>query len=869
MIAFLKCVGEAFVEQGLRGLASMVPGGPYALKVAESALQKYRKNRNDQAIRDDIQQLAQQSFDEAKRAAEEVAREVAGQAPIEDRIKLELVLAQIPANVRQTLKRADDPSGKTVPAAFQLRSADDVVNLIPARAPRFVPGTPLPERRGWVLTRQLGLGGFGEVWLAVNQLADHLQYAVKFGRDADADRDLVNERDVIIRLMKANPHPSLVPLKDVSFDGDIPWLAYEYVSGGDLADLIRVLQALPQDQRLIRATAAFRELVEAVAELHKQNIVHRDLKPSNILIEANTQRLRVTDFGISGLSAKKDLRDELAGTTTRAGRMMSALRGSHTALYASPQQKDPNNNPDPRDDVHALGVIGYQLFTGHLTQGAGPDMAEDLKDAGVNADLVEVIKQCVSQKQERRPDNAGALLARLPASEPDAVPLTMAAARKASSASTPPAARVIVAEQVPPSVLPPLPKEILELEGKVASLELTISEIEKGTHPNLRDAADSLRARGVSVEAVIQRLKHEIDKNPNHSATELCRLFPDAPTTALMPVIACLLRRVELAKELTAQARRLTDLQTEDFHQLLEKTLAPAPDKAFPLLVWNRITEHVEIRRYRFATSGIELLKHAEEFYHGRQVEEELWSKAKAGSDIAATQRYMTRFPNGRYLKSATDQIGESQRRQQAAQAAEQRRQQVERESAARAQEEAARRQEEQIRREADLQRRAEKRQQRARFAGKSVAALLGLAILGAVGYGIYLLVVLVIGWTEPRVRPQVATKPGMARLIAQRPEGGNTSRLAVTINGELQGSLPPASGGKSSRAEYEFKPNSNGKNTVKFELILRDLFGFDRDMGSKTDRFHLLPGTEATVITNISGGVLTPGDYGISLTWD
>lgn len=146
---------------------------------------------------------------------------------------------------------------------------------------------------------------------------------------------------------------------------------FEYVVGGDLADRIREWSLLSQAERLGRVVTALSRLAEAVGRLHRltQPVVHRDLKPSNVLFDAKTNHLRVTDFGIGGVAATATLKLERTGQSTPGGRQMSYLRGSHTPLYSSPQQRE-GSDPDPRDDVHALGVIGYQMLTGQLAQGA-------------------------------------------------------------------------------------------------------------------------------------------------------------------------------------------------------------------------------------------------------------------------------------------------------------------------------------------------------------------------------------------------------------------------------------------------------------------------------------------------------------------
>src|SRR5581483_1057782 len=97
-------------------------------------------------------------------------------------------------------------------------------------------------------------------------------------------------------------------------------------------------------------------------------IVHRDLKPSNILVQAapgGDLRLKVADFGIGGVAARQAL-GQASRQAASAFLLTTAVHGSYTPLYASPQQKQ-GQPPDPRDDVFSLGVIWYQLLTGSLT----------------------------------------------------------------------------------------------------------------------------------------------------------------------------------------------------------------------------------------------------------------------------------------------------------------------------------------------------------------------------------------------------------------------------------------------------------------------------------------------------------------------
>jgi len=439
--AFLECVAQAVMGRGVRGLCEFVPGGPYLFDVAGDALRLFREKRRGDQLREEVSAAAAASADDAKRIAAEVAQEVASSGPPEDRLALELYLTQIPAAVRASLKRAADPTGRTVPPDLALDAPADLLRVLPAGVPKFRPGDALPGRPGWGLVELLGSGGFGEVWLVRHTFIPHPR-AVKFCTDPLAKAKLAShEGQVIARVMGLGHHPNIVPLLDAALDGDSPWLMYEYVGGGSLTDLVHRWQALVGADRERAVVAALHELAAAVGHFHRlaPPIVHRDLKPSNILVGVggSTHALRITDFGIGGVAVDYLRTQHPRATGLSAGWLETSLRGSYTPLYASPQQRG-GGPPDPRDDVHALGVIGYQLATGRLDQAPGIDAAEDLTEAGIGAALVALLSRCVAQKAERRPKDAGELAEKLAGllGATRTLPLTLT---RADAATPPPA----------------------------------------------------------------------------------------------------------------------------------------------------------------------------------------------------------------------------------------------------------------------------------------------------------------------------------------------------------------------------------------------------------------------------------------------
>ena len=139
----------------------------------------------------------------------------------------------------------------------------------------------------------------------------------------------------------------------------------------------------------------FLQLVEIVAFAHR---------PSRTSSTATSSRptswcggkatadfdLRVTDFGIGGLAAVVAARETRQPTRSRHELLTEAVRGAYTPLYASPEQmlRRPGEPADPRDDVHALGVIWYQLLTGDLGMlSVPPDWREEVQKHGLNEEL--------------------------------------------------------------------------------------------------------------------------------------------------------------------------------------------------------------------------------------------------------------------------------------------------------------------------------------------------------------------------------------------------------------------------------------------------------------------------------------------------
>lgn len=202
------------------------------------------------------------------------------------------------------------------------------------------------------VVRGIGRGGMGVVLLAVR--ADdqfRKQVAIKLLRRGMDTEDLLrrfrNERQILASL----EHPNIARLIDGGMTEDgLPYFVIEYVEGAPL-DKYADEHRLSTSERL----QLFRRVCAAVQYAHQNLVVHRDLKPSNILV-ASTGDPKLLDFGIA-----KILHPEFSNLATAPTR--TDLRVM-TPDYASPEQIR-GEKLMTTSDVYSLGVVLYELLTGH------------------------------------------------------------------------------------------------------------------------------------------------------------------------------------------------------------------------------------------------------------------------------------------------------------------------------------------------------------------------------------------------------------------------------------------------------------------------------------------------------------------------
>lgn len=202
------------------------------------------------------------------------------------------------------------------------------------------------------IDRIVGQGGAGVVFAAHHELLDQPIALKLLLAEAGSETALrfVNEAKLAAKIHSEH----VCRVMDVGMlESGLPYIAMEYLEGQDLDAVIEV-GAVP----LARACDYVMQALEAVAQAHAQGIVHRDLKPSNLFLAKMPARempiVKVLDFGIS----KGDfLGGETDVTSSRA------ILGSPS--YMSPEQIKNARTVDARADIWAVGVILYELTSGH------------------------------------------------------------------------------------------------------------------------------------------------------------------------------------------------------------------------------------------------------------------------------------------------------------------------------------------------------------------------------------------------------------------------------------------------------------------------------------------------------------------------
>lgn len=225
---------------------------------------------------------------------------------------------------------------------------------------RPAPGVVLGGR--YRLTRQIAVGGMGEVWAAHDESLQR-DIAIKVLREEFAgDTGFLERFRTEARNAGRLSHSGIAALFDYGEQDGSAFLAMELIVGEPMSDLLEREPVLPP-RRLLPILA---QTARALHAAHQAGVVHRDVKPGNILITP-TGKVKITDFGVSLSSNQVPM--------TATGMVMG------TAQYLSPEQAV-GGPATAASDMYALGIVAYEALVGHRPF-TGPT-AVDIAVAHVN-----------------------------------------------------------------------------------------------------------------------------------------------------------------------------------------------------------------------------------------------------------------------------------------------------------------------------------------------------------------------------------------------------------------------------------------------------------------------------------------------------
>lgn len=211
----------------------------------------------------------------------------------------------------------------------------------------------------FVLEECIGFGGMGTVYKALDlrklEASDRKPYIaikvlnVQFRGHPKSLVALQREA----RKAQALAHPNIVAVYDFDRDGSMVYLTMEYLSGTPLSQVLRApgFKGMPYAEAMPIVSG----MGKALAYAHERGFVHCDFKPANVFL-TDSGNVKVIDFGIARAFHKAE--EDVDVTVFDPGSL-----GALTPAYASPEMLE-HREPDPRDDIYALGCITFELLTG-------------------------------------------------------------------------------------------------------------------------------------------------------------------------------------------------------------------------------------------------------------------------------------------------------------------------------------------------------------------------------------------------------------------------------------------------------------------------------------------------------------------------
>ncbi len=254
--------------------------------------------------------------------------------------------------------------------------------------------------------RVLGMAGEGGMALVFvgRDMTLKREVAVKVLSPRLADDDVARKRFIReAEAIAAVNHPNVVNVYHVGeLTGSlIPYFVMQFIDGPTLG--MGALHGRMLTEVRVRRLMA--DVAEGLAAAHRRKVFHRDIKPGNIVLDGETGRAMVLDFGISAAASSR--RPGLSSRWTEEGMYLG------TPIYMSPEQGGTQELTD-KSDVYSLGILAFELLVGHPPfEGSpveimaahvnkAPPRVDTLRD-GITPELATLIERCLEKDPGKRP----------------------------------------------------------------------------------------------------------------------------------------------------------------------------------------------------------------------------------------------------------------------------------------------------------------------------------------------------------------------------------------------------------------------------------------------------------------------------------
>ena len=310
-----------------------------------------------------------------------------------------------------------------------LKAADQNSSLDPEDPDRRI-GTVIPSQDGaWEIQEWLGTGGSGSVyraiWISDSSVSKSVFAAIKVLHRRNASLNNVARFRGEVEALQSIDHPGVVKILDTCFDhprqeNGEHWIALELVQdsvwiteSNALCSNHDPVWSVNSESESPTPMSMFLDVCDILGVVHMKEILHLDLKPGNLLVDKEGV-VHVIDFGVSRITRSTQDESNDVGLRGHDELMVG------TPAYMAPEQVDMSLGPvSPRTDVHALGVIVFQMLAGRMPFEVGDNLLSavqvirhvppaDLRIflPDIPESVVAVIERSLEKTPKRRPANA-------------------------------------------------------------------------------------------------------------------------------------------------------------------------------------------------------------------------------------------------------------------------------------------------------------------------------------------------------------------------------------------------------------------------------------------------------------------------------